>query len=152
MGTAVENSVSIHEVIFRGCMSTMHGWRQAPDCEGITWAHKDFWVSSTPNFMTGLKNMRNCCQVGVTTFKHSARVYVLQVVSVLNNFIKKTSTYWIRQSYMWATAYRLELKGQSSTQSQPHHHKKHRGWQNPSPTQLAYSIQGAFVCYPLLQS
>jgi hypothetical protein len=51
--------------------------RQALYSVHVSWAYKDFWVCSALNFMMRLKIAQDCYQVGTTSFKWGAVMFVL---------------------------------------------------------------------------
>lgn len=56
---------------------TVRGGRQALYSVHISWVYRDFWVCSALNFMMRLENAQDCCQVGTTSFKWGAVMFVL---------------------------------------------------------------------------
>jgi hypothetical protein len=69
--------------MFRTCYTDMSvtinellEWRWALHC-AISWAWRDFCVYSTPNFITGLKSIQDCCLVGAVSFKWGLTVATL---------------------------------------------------------------------------
>lgn len=56
---------------------TVHEWRLALCCAGICWAWRDFCVSSTSHFITGLKRIQDCCLVDAISLKWGLTVAAL---------------------------------------------------------------------------
>ena len=69
-GLCLLRHVSVHNWTVNGC-------RLVQGCEGINWMYRDSWGHSAPNFMTELKNVQHCCQVGATLFQWDAALDML---------------------------------------------------------------------------
>jgi hypothetical protein len=118
---------------------TVHGWREALDCEGISQAYGDFQVCGAPNFMTGLKMWKIAAK---WVIRHLAEVQqwmhyeaccvCLEQFCHEGDMLKQI----ILINEMWARAYKPEFKGHSPKWCHLQSPWKCKIWQNLLPVKL----------------